>query len=341
MTPILASFPSPSENVLEIGPLTIHYYGIMIAIGVIVAVLVAKRRYERFGGSSELVERVSIWAVAIGFLGARLGYVITHTGDFIDRPWGVLFIWEGGLALYGGLALGALAAVFLLRRSKGDIFAFTDAVAVGIPLAQAIGRWGNYFNQELFGTPSDLPWAVQIDPNMAAVAGYPGFTTFHPTFLYESLWNIFLTAGIILWLERRNKLAKGSSIALYLIIYGAGRFLMELMRTDTTFRLLGLSRNGWISAGAVLFGIGLFWWMQRRHEPRVLVGPSVFIAPGEQTVAKPIEGDEPSGDGSKDASGLSFGDGMGGHASSSSPSDGSGGNEGVDGEGQVAPPSSS
>ncbi len=314
MTPIFASFPSPSENVLEIGPLTIHFYGIMIAIGVIVAVLVAKRRYERFGGSGELVERVSIWAVAIGFLGARLGYVITHTGDFIDRPWGVLFIWEGGLALYGGLTLGALTAIFLLRRWKGDIFAFGDAVAVGIPLAQAIGRWGNYFNQELFGTPTDVPWAVQIDSNIAAAAGYPGFTTFHPTFLYESLWNVILTAGIILWLERRGKLARGSSIALYLIIYGAGRFLMELMRTDTTYRLLGLSRNGWISAGAVLFGVGLFWWMQRRGEPRVLVGPSVFIAPGEQTVAKPIESDEPSGGGTEDTSGLSFGDGRGGQS---------------------------
>jgi prolipoprotein diacylglyceryl transferase len=312
MTPILASLPSPSQNVLEIGPLTIHFYGIMIAIGVVVAVLIAKRRYQRFGGSGELVERVSIWAVAIGFLGARLGYVITHTGDFIDRPWGVLFIWEGGLALYGGLTVGALTAIFLLRRWKGDAFAFGDAVAVGIPLAQAIGRWGNYFNQELFGTPTDLPWAVEIDPNIGAAAGYPGFTTFHPTFLYESLWNVFLTAGIILWLERRGKLAKGASIGLYLIIYGTGRFLMELMRTDTTYRLLGLSRNGWISLAAVLAGVAWVWWMQRRGEPRVLVGPPVFIAPGAQTAEAPIGDDEPPGDGTEDTSGLSFGDGKGG-----------------------------
>jgi prolipoprotein diacylglyceryl transferase len=313
MTPIFASFPSPSQNVLEIGPLTIHVYGIMIALGVIVAVLVAKRRFERFGGSGELLERVSIWAVAIGFLGARLGYVLTHTGDFIDRPWGVLFIWEGGLALYGGLTVGALTAIYLLRRWNGDIFSFGDAVAVGVPLAQAIGRWGNYFNQELFGTPTDLPWAVQIDPNIAAAAGYPGFTTFHPTFLYESLWNVFLTAGVILWLEHRGKLAKGSSIALYLMIYGAGRFLMELMRTDTTFRFLGLSRNGWISAGAVLFGIGMFWWMQRRGEQRVLVGPPAFFAPGAQTIAvAPIEDDGPPDTGAEDTSGLSFGDGKGG-----------------------------
>ena len=294
MIPLLASIPSPSRNVIEIGPLTIHFYGIMIAIGVIVAVLVAKRRYVRFGGSGEMVERVSIWAVIVGFLGARLGYVTTHTGDFIDQPWEVLFIWKGGLAIYGGLIAGTIAAVVLLRRWRGDVFGFGDAVAVGIPLAQAIGRIGNYFNQELFGTPSDLPWAVEIDARIAETAGYPGFTTFHPTFLYEALWNVFLTAGIILWLEKRGKLFKGASIALYLILYGTGRFLMELMRTDTTFRFLGLSRNGWVSVGAVIVGAVLFWWMQQRREVRTLVGPPVFIAPGAETVPAPVDAGESS-----------------------------------------------
>ena len=296
MMPLLASIPSPARNVIEIGPLTVHFYGIMIALGVIVAVVVAKRRYERFGGSGEILERVAIWTVIVGFFGARAGYVITHTGDFVDRPWGMLFIWEGGLALYGGLTLGAITAIVLLRKWRGDVFAFGDAVAVGVPLAQAIGRFGNYFNQELFGTPSNLPWAVQIDPRFAAAAGYPGYATFNPTFFYEALWNVLLTVGIILVLERRGKLAKGSSIALYLIIYGTGRFLMELMRTDTTFRLVGLSRNGWISAGAVLFGIGLLIYMQRRGEPRTLVGPPVFIAPGAETVAAVPVGGPPSRD---------------------------------------------
>ena len=223
MIPFLASIPSPSRNVIEVGPLTIHFYGIMIAIGVIVAVIVTRRRYERFGGSGETVERASIWAVVVGFLGARLAYVSTHTGDFLDRPWAMLYIWEGGLALYGGLVAGTIAAVIVLRRSRGDVFAFGDAVAVGLPLAQVIGRLGNYFNQELFGTPSTLPWAVEIDANIAAAAGYPGFETFHPTFLYEALWNVFVTVGVILLLERRGKLFKGSSIALYMILYGTGR----------------------------------------------------------------------------------------------------------------------
>jgi prolipoprotein diacylglyceryl transferase len=293
MIPFLASIPSPSRNVIEVGPLTIHFYGIMIAIGVIVAVIVTKRRYERFGGSGETVERASIWAVVVGFLGARLAYVSTHTGDFLDRPWAMLYIWEGGLAIYGGLVAGTIAAVIVLRRSRGDVFAFGDAVAVGLPLAQAIGRLGNYFNQELFGTPSTLPWAVEIEANIAAAAGYPGFETFHPTFLYEALWNLFITVGVILLLERRGKLFKGSSIALYMVLYGTGRFLMELMRTDTTFRFLGLSRNGWVSAGAVLIGGVLFWWMQQRRERRTLVGPPVFIAPGAETVPAMPDRDEP------------------------------------------------
>ena len=300
MIPLLASIPSPSRNVIEIGPLTIHFYGIMIAIGVIVAVMVARRRYERYGGSGEMVERVSIWTVIIGFLGARLGYVTTHTGDFVDQPWEVFFIWKGGLAIYGGLIAGTIAAVFLLRRWRGDVFAFGDAVAVGLPLAQVIGRIGNYFNQELFGTPSDLPWAVEIEARIADAAGYPGSTTFHPTFLYEALWNLFITAGVILWLEKRGKLFKGASIAVYLILYGTGRFLMELMRTDTTFRFLGLSRNGWVSVGAVIVGAVLFWWMQRRHETRTLVGPPVFIAPGAETVPVAV-GEDEDGAGDEDA----------------------------------------
>jgi prolipoprotein diacylglyceryl transferase len=296
MNLLLASIPSPSRNVIEIGPLTIHFYGIMIAVGVIVAVLVAKRRYERFGGSGETVERASIWAVVIGFLGARLAYVSTHTGEFLDRPWAMLYIWEGGLALYGGLIAGTIGAVVALRRSRGDVFAFGDAVAVGIPLAQTIGRFGNYFNQELFGTPSNLPWAIEIDPNIAAAAGYPGFETFHPTFLYEALWNVFVTVGVILLLERRGKLYKGSSIALYMILYGTGRFLMELMRTDTTFRFLGLSRNGWVSIGAVLVGAVLLWWMQQRREERTLVGPPVFLAPGAMTVSAALDSNDSASD---------------------------------------------
>lgn len=279
MTALLGSIPSPSNNVIEIGPLTIHYYGILIAIGVIVAVIVARLRYERFGGDGSLVERVSIWAVLIGFLGARAGYVITHTGRFEGRPWAVFFIWEGGLALYGGLLFGALAVIYLMNRWRGDVFSMGDAVAIGIPLAQAIGRWGNYFNQELFGTPTDLPWGLEIAAGNRPEA-YLEFETFHPTFLYEALWNAFVLVPIILILERRGKLFKGASFPLYLILYAVIRFAMELLRTDTTFRVLGISRNGWVSILAVIVGVVMFVWMQRRREPRRLVGKQRLLAPG-------------------------------------------------------------
>lgn len=289
---LLASFPSPAQNVLEIGPLTINYYGVLIAVGVIVAILVSKKRYERFGGSGSMLESIAIWAIVIGFLGARAGYVLTHSGRFVDRPWAVFYIWEGGLALYGGLIFGSLTAIYLLNRRGGDIFSFGDAAAVGLPLAQAIGRWGNYVNQELFGTPSDLPWAVEIDPDSAAAAGYAGFETFHPTFLYESLWNVLVLVPVILLLEKSGRLAKGASFGVYVAMYAFIRFGMELLRTDTTFRFFGVSRNGWISLAAFIGGLAWIWWTQKRAEARTLVGPPIFVSPQAQTVDAPSSSED-------------------------------------------------
>ena len=272
-----ASIPSPPSNTIEIGPLTVHFYGILIGIGVVVAAIVTQRRYERFGGDGSILDRVILWTVVIGFLGARIAYVSTHTARFQGRWYAVFFIWEGGLALYGGLTAGALAAAYMLRKLDGDFLMFTDAVAVGLPLAQAIGRFGNYFNQELFGTPSTLPWAVEIDPANRP-AEYAEFGTFHPTFLYEAMWNVFVTVPIILYLERRGKLAKGASFPIYMIVYGTVRFLTELLRTDTTFRLLGISRNGYVSLAAILGGLVLLYIAQTRGIPREL--------PSEATVAE-------------------------------------------------------
>ena len=273
-----ASISSPSQNVLEIGPLTIHFYGILIAVGVIVAIVVSKKRYERFGGSGQLFESVAIWAILIGFLGARAGYVFTHTHRFEGRPWAVFFIWEGGLALYGGLFFGALTVIYLMNKRGGDAFAFGDAAAIGVPLAQAIGRWGNYFNQELFGTPSELPWAIVIDPAHRP-DGYEQFETFHPTFLYESIWNALILVPVILWLEKRGKLAKGASFGVYIVMYSFIRFSMELLRTDTTFRLFGISRNGWLSVFAFAAGWFWIWYMQKRAEKRTLVGEPTLLSP--------------------------------------------------------------
>ncbi|MCL1598793.1 MAG: prolipoprotein diacylglyceryl transferase, partial [Actinomycetia bacterium] len=288
---LLAQIPSPTRNVIEIGPFTIFFYGILIAIGVIVAIVVSRKRYVRFAGDGEFFEKVAIWAVVIGFLGARAAYVLTHSGRFIDRPYAVLFIWEGGLALYGGLTFGALAVIYFVHKANADLFSFGDAAAVGIPLAQALGRWGNYFNQELFGTPTDLPWRLALDPAnrppQFAVVAY-----FHPTFLYESLWNALIIVPVILILEKKGKLAKGVSFGLYITMYAFIRFWMELLRTDTTFRLFGLSRNGWVSLLAFIGGVAWVWWMQKRAEKRTLVGEPFFFSLQAATAA--VDGPQPS-----------------------------------------------
>ncbi len=264
---LLASIPSPSFNEISIGPLDIHVYGLLIGIGVVVAAVTMTRRYAAWGGDPEILERVIVWTVIIGFLGARAAYVSTHLDRFDGRWYAVFFIWEGGLALFGGLTAGAITAVTMLRRLGGDPWAFADAGAVGLPLAQGIGRWGNYFNQELFGTPTDLPWGLQIDPSNRPEA-YLDAETFHPTFLYESLWNVAFLVPLVLWLERRGKLARGSSIGLYMVLYGTIRYLTELVRTDTTFRLLGVSRNGWVAFIVVLAGAALIIWRQRVGGPQ-------------------------------------------------------------------------
>lgn len=262
---LFASFPSPSVNGIELGPLDLRAYGVLVATGVLVAWTLTRRRYEQMGGDPDLADLVALRAVVLGFVGARLAYVSTHLDRFAgDDWWRVIAIWEGGLALFGGLTLGTIAAIVVLRRHGGDVAAFADAAAVGVPLAQAIGRWGNYFNQELFGTPTTLPWAVEIAPAFRPEQ-YAQFATFHPTFLYESLWNLLL-AGTLLLVERRGSLRRGTLFTLYLAGYGLMRFLLELIRTDTTFRLLGLSRNGWVSLVVVVAAVTFAVVRERRTD---------------------------------------------------------------------------
>ncbi len=284
---LLGAIPSPAQNVLEIGPLTIYFYGILIAVGVIVAIVVSRNRYVRFGGDGEFFEKTAIWAVVIGFLGARAAYVLTHSGNFIDRPYAAFFIWEGGLALYGGLTFGTLTVIYMVHKKHADLFSFGDAVAIGVPLAQAIGRLGNWFNQELFGTPTTLPWGLEIAPQFRPPQ-FAEFETFHPTFLYELIWNALIVVPVILWLEKKGKLAKGASFGLYLTMYAFIRFWMELLRTDTTFRLFGISRNGWVSLAVFIGGIVWIRWTQKRAEPRTLVGEPTFFSPQPLTVGAVI-----------------------------------------------------
>ena len=262
---MLASIPSPSFSVFELGPLRIHVYGILMGIEVATAWYLSARRYEKFGGSRAAGESAGFWAITIGFIGARLAYVLPRLGSYSDDWLGVFRIWEGGIALYGGLLFGTVAALFVVYRRRGSLLMFADAAAVGLPAAQAIGRWGNYFNQELFGTPTSLPRGLEIDPENRPAA-YPDAETFHPTFLYEMLWNLGLIV-LLLWLERRFKLRRGTSIAAYMILYSVGRFLLELIRTDSPYRFWGLSRNGWVSIAVFLAGWALLWWIYHRRLP--------------------------------------------------------------------------
>lgn len=260
MLPILASIPSPPFNDFHIGPVRVTFYGILIAIGVAIAWQVTERTFLARGGNGEILSKILARVLIFGFLGARLAYVSTHLSRFEGEWWKVIAIWEGGLALYGGLTAGAIAGYVYSKKWNANFVDLLDGMAVGVPLAQALGRWGNYFNQELFGTPTDLPWGLEIDPQFRPEA-YPDAETFHPTFLYESIWNVAL-AFFIAWVGRRYPQMRGRLIGIYFVGYGLIRFLMELIRTDTTFRFLGLSRNGWVSIGVILLGVIVLAWKQ-------------------------------------------------------------------------------
>ena len=262
----LAAVPAPPIGGLEIGPLDLRFYGVLIALGAYLALQWTVRRYEATGGDPALAERAALAAILFGFLGARIGYVIPRIDRFVDRPLEIFAIWQGGLALFGGLTAGTLAVILVTRRGRGDVRAMADAVAPGLPLAQAIGRWGNYFNQELYGRPTEVPWALEVDPAFRRPAEVADSATFHPTFLYESLWNFSLVL-LIVRLDRRRTLPRGALILVYAVGYGLGRFLTELLRIDTVERYAGLSRNNWLALLLILIGVAGLLRMRAKVDP--------------------------------------------------------------------------
>jgi len=254
---LVSTLPSPSSGTLELGPVNLNAYGLMIALGVIVAVRITGRRLERAGtGTRDDIASVAMWAVPAGVVGARLYHVATSWDRFADRPGDIIEIWEGGLGIPGGIALGVVVGLWATRRRGLSAAAMLTAAAPALPVAQAIGRWGNWFNQELFGRPTDLPWALEVSAAKASGAGYPAGTTFHPTFLYESLWNLAL-AAVLIAVERRVALRPGRLFAVYVLGYGIGRFWVESLRVDTASEWAGMRVNQWmalvISAGALVF----------------------------------------------------------------------------------------
>jgi prolipoprotein diacylglyceryl transferase len=246
---LVGSIPSPPSNAIHIGAFQLRAYGLAIAIGAIVAIRIAERRWEKTGREGDIT-RIAMWSFVAGLIGARLYHVITDYRRFEGRWLHVVAVWEGGLGIPGGLLAGVLTGWWLARRRGIPLAPVLDVVAPAIPVAQAIGRLGNYFNQELFGRPSSLPWALRIDPANRPV-GYEHIATYHPTFLYEALWNLAL-AGFLVWYERRRPNgAPGRLFALYVGGYGLGRLWVESLRIDPASRVLGLRVNIWMSLLAI------------------------------------------------------------------------------------------
>ena len=227
----LAFIPSPHSGTIDLGPLTIHMYGLMLLLAIAACIWLTGVRWVRRGGDWDLVLKVAVWGVAAGIVGARAYHDITSWNEVSSPKWkGVFAVWEGGLGVWGGILLGCLVGAYIVHREGVSVFKFMDAVAPGLLLAQGIGRLGNWWNQELYGKPTDLPWGLKIDFEHR-VAGYENFATFHPTFLYELVYDL-TGVGILLLLDRRFRFKPPALFALYVSYYTAGRFFEELLRID-------------------------------------------------------------------------------------------------------------
>ncbi len=264
---ILASIPSPARGVWHLGPIPIRAYALCIIAGIIVAILITRRRWAARGGRADDVLDIAQWAVPFGIVGGRLYHVITSPELYFAagrEPIKALYIWDGGLGIWGAVALGALGAWIGCRRRGVQLPAFADATAPGLILAQAIGRLGNYFNQELYGAPTTLPWALRIDPAHRP-ADTPDIGLYHPTFLYEALWCVGLYF-LLLWAEKRFSLGHGRLLALCIAGYTLGRVWVEALRIDHANRILGLRLNVWTSI--IVFAVAVaFLILGRRDQP--------------------------------------------------------------------------
>ena len=271
-----ASIPSPAQGVWYLGPVPIRAYAFAIIVGIVVAVWLGNRRYVQRGGRPGLITDLAIWAVPFGIIGGRLYHVITdaqlYFGPGGSGLTGALRIWDGGLGIWGAVAFGGLGAWIGARRAGVPLPPVADAIAPGIALAQAIGRWGNWFNQELFGGPTDLPWGLEIAPEHRPEI-FADVTTFHPTFLYESLWLVGV-ALVVIWADRRWRMGHGRAFALYVLLYTVGRLWIELLRVDPANTVLGLRVNVWTS---VLVGLGALAYLV----------VSARLRPGREAVVDP------------------------------------------------------
>jgi prolipoprotein diacylglyceryl transferase len=284
---MLAYLPSPPANGISIGPFRLHLYGLLIACGVAAAIWMAQKRWELIGGARGTMASLALWGVPGGLAGARIYSIATSWQQDTGGHWYRAFaIWEGGLGIWGGIAGGVILGLVGARRRKLPMAPLLDSVAPALPLAQAIGRWGNYFNGELYGRPTHLPWAVKITRNPAV----PGVTTYQPTFLYECVWDLAVV-GVLLWAAGRFRIKRGYLFALYVALYTAGRFWTEYLRIDPAHRFGGLRLNDWTSLLVFLAASTLFVLRGRARPGEEAVSDPLSSAPG----ADPEErGGEPS-----------------------------------------------
>jgi prolipoprotein diacylglyceryl transferase len=277
--------PSPPTSGFHIGPAFIHVYGLMYVVGITLAILITQRRWKAVGGDAGLVGDVALWAVPAGIVGGRIYFDLT-TPQYIPHHWyGVFAVWDGGLGIWGGVALATVVGAWRVRRHGANVALFMDAVAPALLVAQAVGRIGNYFNKELFGGPTTLPWGLEI-PVAYRPPGYAGFSTFQPTFLYELIFNLALAAFLV-WLGHHRSIKPPGLFALYVTGYSAFRIFEEALRVDPSEHFLGLRLNMYVAAVLTIVGIVWFWRSQRRRRaPATPDGPAAGpAAPGTDAAA--------------------------------------------------------
>jgi prolipoprotein diacylglyceryl transferase len=290
----LAYLPSPSQGVWHLGPFPLRAYAFCILLGIVVAVVWTGRRWAARGGKSEDVVDIAIWAVPFGLVGGRLYHVITDPELYFksgEDPVKAFYIWDGGLGIWGAVALGAVGAWIGCRRKGISLADFADALAPALALAQAIGRWGNYFNQELYGRPSGLPWAIRIDPAHRPPDS-PDAAFYQPTFLYESIWDVGV-AVVLVVIDRRWHPNRGRLFAIYVALYTAGRAVVEALRDDHANRFLGLRVNDWVSL-IVFLGALVYLWVRRDK-------PGMATETGTETGSGPEDDSEATSNSEADA----------------------------------------
>ncbi len=283
---LVGSIPSPHRGTIALGPVTIHMYGLTLLAAIVAAVVITGRRWVARGGEMDLIYRCAVWGVGAGIVGARLYHLATSWDQVPSQWWGPFAIWRGGLGVWGGIGAGVIVGGIVARRSGANVPVLMDCLAPALLVGQGIGRLGNWWNQELYGTPTSLPWGLKIDAIHRPVQ-YLNNATFHPTFLYEMLFN-FAAAGFLIWLGRRDRIRPPGLFALYVTLYSFGRLWIEALRVDPAHHIAGLRLNDWIAA--IGFVAGLIWFRHtqrgggglprlRRHKSKPAAPPPAMAVP--------------------------------------------------------------